>query len=183
MPLTTAYPAAVLPLARTPLVFSALVTGSMAPDFPYFVSLSAHIRYGHTPEGIVLFCVPAGLAALWVFHSYIGPWLYRRIPERHRIAWDAAGEFRFGPANRLCLIVLSVAIGAITHVAWDSCTHGYGWTVERVAFLRIELFDSPFGTFKVYRVLQHGCSVLGMAALACYYLRWVAMRSEDSADR
>ncbi|MEI5672079.1 MULTISPECIES: DUF4184 family protein [unclassified Nocardioides] len=38
MPFTLVHPAAVLPLVRTPLVPSALVLGSVAPDLPYFVS-------------------------------------------------------------------------------------------------------------------------------------------------
>src|SRR5215467_12574272 len=41
VPFTFSHPAAVLPLARRGLVFSALVVGSMAPDFPYFVQMSA----------------------------------------------------------------------------------------------------------------------------------------------
>jgi len=61
LPFTLAHPAAVLPLRRTGLVFSALVVGSMAPDFPYFLSVSDAIRWGHSTRGVFLFCLPFGL--------------------------------------------------------------------------------------------------------------------------
>ena len=39
MPFTLAHPAAVLPFARTKLVFSALIAGALAPDVGYFLTL------------------------------------------------------------------------------------------------------------------------------------------------
>src|SRR5581483_12465816 len=50
VPFTLAHPAAVLPLRRRGLVFSALVVGSMAPDFEYFFGLKRPIS--HTMPGI-----------------------------------------------------------------------------------------------------------------------------------
>ena len=42
MPLTIAHPAAVLPFRHSRLPISALVIGSLAPDFEYFLHLHAN---------------------------------------------------------------------------------------------------------------------------------------------
>ncbi len=64
MPFTLAHPAAAAPLRRFGLVLSALVVGSMAPDFPYFLPGLPQDKFGHTLAGVFWFCVPAGLAVL-----------------------------------------------------------------------------------------------------------------------
>src|SRR3954451_7574094 len=49
MPFTLAHPAAVLPLLRHPFVPVALITGSMAPDTPYFLT-AVGIRSTHAGD-------------------------------------------------------------------------------------------------------------------------------------
>ncbi len=53
MPLTLSHPAAIIPLARQGLVFSALVVDSISPDFLYFINLSPRGQFGHTLPGFV----------------------------------------------------------------------------------------------------------------------------------
>ncbi|MBG86149.1 MAG: hypothetical protein CMO80_04530 [Verrucomicrobiales bacterium] len=64
MPFTLAHPLAVIPLARTRLVFSALVIGSMSPDFEYFLRLRQNSRASHSIAGMLFFCVPASLVLM-----------------------------------------------------------------------------------------------------------------------
>lgn len=57
MPFTFAHPAAVLPLGvkKTKYIdFTALVIGSMAPDFEYFIHFKPYQEYGHTIFEITL---------------------------------------------------------------------------------------------------------------------------------
>ena len=84
MPFTLAHPATVLALARTRLVFSALVIGSMAPDFPYLLALSTRAQFGHTLSGVFTFCLPAGLTVFWLFHRYLKAPLLARLPASHQ---------------------------------------------------------------------------------------------------
>src|SRR5712671_2458295 len=51
--------------------------------------------------------------------------------------------------------VLSLLIGAGTHVFWDSFTHETGWFVERSAFLQSILFSLDGHSFRMYRLLWH----------------------------
>src|SRR5437762_1241430 len=136
MPFTLSHPAAAVPLARLGLPLSALVVGSMAPDFPYFLNVAKHSHYGHTLPGIFCFCVPAGLVALWLFHRVLKLPLLSLLPTAHQARLCAAATaFRFGPARNFALILLGLLIGTLTHVAWDSVTHEHGWTVRHLPIL------------------------------------------------
>jgi hypothetical protein len=73
MPFTLSHPAAILPL-RLLLgrfgVLSALVIGSMAPDFPYFVGKPWPRIFTHTLESVVWFSLPVGWC-VYVLFEYI----------------------------------------------------------------------------------------------------------------
>ena len=68
MPFTLAHPAAALPFRKTRLVFSAVIVGSMAPDFEYFLRLAPQGRYFHSLPGLFLCTLPVAFAVLWLFH-------------------------------------------------------------------------------------------------------------------
>jgi hypothetical protein len=52
VPFTPSHVAAVLPFARTPLVPSALVIGSMGPDLFYYVPLPIERSFTHSLTGV-----------------------------------------------------------------------------------------------------------------------------------
>lgn len=173
MPFTLAHPAAVLPLRRY-LPLSALVAGSLAPDFEYPLRLAAVSRFSHTPGGILYFCVPVGLLSLWLFHRLIKRPAVLLLPEcvRRRIGFPLP-PFRFWPAGRLLVLLLALAVGALTHVAWDSFTHEYGWVVERWPALQANVFTAAGHELRLYKVLQYGSSVLGLLVLALCFTYWL----------
>jgi len=173
LPFTLSHPAAVVPLRRF-LVLSALVVGSMAPDFHYFLILAPIGHFGHTIKGIFVFCLPVGLAVLWVFQTVFKHPLISLAPERHQQRLvSLSAPFRWGPAPRFLLILFSLLIGAVTHIAWDAFTHGRGLMVRNFPDLRSPVFED-FGTERpLYNVLQHGSSLAGLALLAWWYRRWL----------
>src|SRR5688572_23084608 len=70
MPFTISHAAAVLPLhrlSRHRLPLSALMVGSMAPDFGYFFSHEASRQFTHSFASLITFSLPAGLA-IWLFY-------------------------------------------------------------------------------------------------------------------
>ncbi|HLJ55984.1 MAG TPA: DUF4184 family protein [Chthonomonadaceae bacterium] len=173
MPFTLSHPAAAVPFARLGLPLSALVIGSMAPDFPYFVQWTAHFQLGHTVPGLLLFDLPAGLAALALFHGLLKWPLVALMPPGHleRLARAARG-FQIAAPDRLLRAAAAVLIGAATHLAWDSFTHSNSPIVERSTALRATVFGALWGGLPLYRLLQHGSSIAGAALLAAWYVQW-----------
>jgi Domain of unknown function (DUF4184) len=153
-------------------VLSALVVGSLAPDFRYFFNLAPRGHFGHSLKGVFVFCLPVGLAVLWVFQTLMKLPLISLAPKSHQQRLiTLARPFRWGGAGRFSLIVASLLLGSISHLAWDAFTHDRGLVVRNVPDLRLPLEE--FGTHRpLYNVLQHGSSLLGLALLAFWYWRW-----------
>jgi hypothetical protein len=166
MPLTISHPVAVLPLKRLGLPLSAMVAGSLSPDFEFLLWLRPHRAFFHTPAGLILACLPVSLAMLWVYHGLWAP------AAKAWLGLDPPGErpqelFRLKAGLRTWILIgVAVLVGAFTHVAWDAFTHQSGWVVRHVSALSLSI-----GPVHVYKALQHGSSLLGLAILGGMALR------------
>ena len=164
---------------------SALVVGSLTPDFLYFVPGSFDHNFGHTLPGLALFCVPAGLIALLLFHRVMKLPLLSLVPNNPRnLIAPQIGEFTFGPWRRFLLVLVSLTIGSLTHLAWDSFTHERGLVVANVALLKVVVIQTSHGAVRVFKLLQHASTAAGCAALWLWYLRWAkrTQRIDDVCD-
>ncbi|WP_411731408.1 DUF4184 family protein [Paeniglutamicibacter sp.] len=184
MPFTLVHPAAVLPFLRQPFVPIALVAGAMAPDLPYFAMVSSTSDAWYAPMlnganshdlaqiltvGLPLALVLAGF--LWLV---VKP-LRWALPD----SWvpdKPALKGRPPSSARVALWTFySLMLGLLTHLAWDSFTHSYGWVVEQVPLLA----SKPVAGIAIYRLLQHGSTLAGLVILALWYLK----RQRDSGHR
>ncbi|BCY17369.1 hypothetical protein hrd7_12180 [Leptolinea sp. HRD-7] len=174
MPLTTSHPAAVIALKRLNLDLSAMVIGSMTPDFVYFIPGCLPLSdYSHTISGILILGIPLGLAVLAIFQYLIKYPALTLIPSGHQERiYRVTGLYTFFPAKRFLMIAASILIGELTHVFWDSFTHLDGFVVMRVAALRAHLTFPVLTGVPVYLVLQHGSTVVGMLLLIWWYIGW-----------
>lgn len=69
MPFTLAHPAIILPLQRyKQLPLSALIAGSIDPDFHYLLQMGLSGRYSHSIEGIFSVSLPIALVLFVMFH-------------------------------------------------------------------------------------------------------------------
>jgi hypothetical protein len=170
LPFTISHAAAVLPFTRKKLAFSAMIIGSMAPDFPYFILLPNSTGFGHTLKGLFLFDLPVGLAVLWMFHALWKRPLLSLAPHslRTRICVDRRFEFR--PVPRFAWIGLSLLLGAATHIVWDAFTHRQGFIVDDMPALQM---STPFAHQPIYNLLQLASSVVGLVLLGWAYVRWL----------
>jgi hypothetical protein len=173
LPFTASHPAAILPIRRH-MIFSALVIGSMSPDFHYFVSLAPAGKANHSVPGAFYVDLPVAMGALCLFHWGLKLPIISLFPEWHQQRlMRFAAPFRLGPSRRFLLITTSLLVGIFSHLLWDSFTHGRGWMVQHIAFLRsmpLQQFgiDRPF-----YNWLQHLSTIIGLVLLAFTYRRWV----------
>jgi Domain of unknown function (DUF4184) len=173
VPFTFSHPAAVLPLRRSRLVFSALVVGSMAPDFEYFFRLTRLGHTSHTFPGVLTFTFPVALAVLFLFHAVVKWPLISLLPRglQSRLVGPAR-QFNWGPPSRFLLILGSLAVGISTHIACDGFTHPDGWAAMLWPGMRVTLFSVRHHPIAMFKLLQYGCTVLGAFVLTLAAVRW-----------
>jgi hypothetical protein len=170
MPFTfLAHQAAIAPLKlMRPTWFSgtALAVGSMSPDFVYFLRGDAVGHFGHTPLGLLVFCLPLGIVVTWLVQRVLAVPVAQHLPDcgpfhlRDLALIDDRG--RVGLRRWWLLVSTSVLVGALTHVAWDGFTHRHGWAVERLPVLRTVVELGPMRQ-PIWHLLQHGGTVVGSA--------------------
>lgn len=176
MPFTLAHAAAAIPLLR-PLgrwgVLSALVFGSCAPDMPYFLALPVARTDSHSLPGMLWFCLPVGLSAYLLFHKLLKGPLLALLPDSvlNRLATQAATCTSL-PAVHWGAVLVSLLCGTITHDIWDAFTHKKSWGTGLIPVLQQPLFTVHGMTTYGYSLAQHGSTVLGLALLGTWSLRW-----------
>ncbi|MFY0407637.1 DUF4184 family protein [Solicola sp. PLA-1-18] len=138
MPFTLVHPAAVLPLARSPLVPSALVAGAVAPDLPYYVPLQWiggdwNLTLTHDVTSLLWLDPLIALVLLVAFHAVLKqPLVALAPPAVARRVLRAADGFAWRGPVAAGWIVVSTVLGAATHLAWDALddAFGYGWSTR-----------------------------------------------------
>lgn len=165
MPFTISHTVAVIPLFRwRRLDPSALVIGSMAPDFGYFLHRFALAGHAHSFVGSLTVALPSASLA-WLALRWLAPFVTLPLP---RGLGEAVQQRLSGaPWNwsMLVWVPLSLILGIWSHSLLDAFTHKSGWFVQN-----LEILHDPW---PVYHVLQHLGSFLGMVVLATMaYREW-----------
>jgi hypothetical protein len=166
MPLTISHAAAVLPLQRLGrhrLPLTALMVGSMAPDFGYFFSGEISRQLTHSVTGLFSFALPAGLA-VWLFYVLVlEKTTITLLPDRWHTRFAHTAAITPGLVARAALAVL---LGAITHILWDAFTHRGTFITDALPIL---MRPTPgFEWMPVYHLLQGLSSVLGIVVLGAW---------------
>ena len=181
MPFTFSHPALVLPLKkRMPdhLSLTGLVVGSMIPDFEYFLRLKPLSVYSHTFWGLFYFDLPLALAVCFLFHFVVRSRLIDQLPNILYQRLYTLRSFRWGAyfkAHRLG-VLLSILIGAITHLLWDAFTHTEGFFVQQIPFLS-QTYILASWEVPGYKLAQHGSTVVGALVLCAVVLKLPRNRS------
>lgn len=166
MPFTFSHPAIVLPFLRIrhPAVsMSALIVGSMIPDFQYFIRMRLSGRYSHTVEGLFLFDLPMAIVVLIVFHGVVKAPLIDNLPLTWGSRLQRLKEFNFwtyGRSHPIALICC-ILLGAVSHLVWDGFTHAHSLFTERISGLQMLVQGKYLPELPVFRYLQHISTALG----------------------
>lgn len=175
MPFTLSHAAAVLPAirrtgrARGPLVGSALVLGSFAPDTFYFADtvvsgLRPYGTFTHSLPGVLTVdaALTAVLAACWLLlrEPLVALLPHHRQGRVHSFVRGEEWRGRRLPALALWFY-LSAVIGSLTHVVWDAFTH-----VDRFGTRTLPELGEPLALgLPLYSYLQYGTSAIAACAL------------------
>ncbi|MEV7235470.1 DUF4184 family protein [Streptomyces sp. NPDC051020] len=176
MPFTLSHAAAVLPVIRRngtgrgPLVASALVAGSFAPDMTYYAdtAIPGAMEFGavtHAVWGVftVDVLITAAVVALWLL---LREPLVALLPQpwQGRVYTFVRGERR-GPwgVPDGAWFVLSAVLGAGSHVVWDAFTHHDRWGTRLVPVL-----GESIGGFPVFQYVQYGSSAVALTVLTWF---------------
>ena len=165
MPFTFSHPAIVLPLTKYSgrhISLTGLIIGSLTPDFEYFFRMKIESNFSHTIGGLLYFDLPVGLLLAFLFHNLIRDSLYDNLPLTFRNRLDVFKAFNWNDYFRqsYLAVIISVLVGATSHLFWDSFTHIHGYSVHTFSALRETLniagHDIPF-----YKLLQHFSTLIG----------------------
>ena len=179
MPFPLAHPAAVLPLRRfCPRYFNfpALVIGSLCPDVGYFFDAG---NFSHRfLAGSFGFCLPVGLMLVLMFYG--GRWpVVGILPASYRRLLLPLCQ---RPAGNPFLIVISLLIGAWTHILLDSITHPDNWLVQYLPGLLAPALSVGRHRFLICEILYASFTFAGVAWLAYCYLHWLEKAARPSVS-
>jgi hypothetical protein len=165
MPFTVSHIAAVLPghrLFTRYRVFTAAVIGSMVPDFSMLLPVEIPRLQTHSLMGLFTFSLPVGLAAYWLTPD--GTYVRLRAPPPP----PSIGQF-----SAWLYAAAALLLGACTHLVWDAFTHENARGVRMLPLLTDYGPEMSGHTLYLYRWLQYGSSVIGLAVVAAALLVWL----------
>lgn len=183
MPLTFAHPAALLPFSRKSryINFSAMVLGSMAPDFEYFLRGQPIGEIGHTFTGFILFNLPLVTIVYFIYHIFVHQVLLKHLP----FFLQDTNIKKVDSYIKLKVVVFcySALFGMFTHVAWDSFTHKNGYMVLKFPALFTHSYNIYGFDIALYKILQHGSTLFGITMILVYiYYRASTQRKHNNAN-
>lgn len=166
MPFTFSHPAIVLPLSclsKKWFSLTGLVIGSMTPDFEYFLRMKIKSNYSHSIAGLFWFDLPLGLLLAFIFHSIVRNKLFDNLPVFLQSRFSTFRQFdylKYFKKNWL-VVIISILIGAFSHLLWDGFTHAHGYFVEKIPALtgKINFLGIQISIFEI---LQHTSSIIGI---------------------
>lgn len=185
MPFTPSHAVVALPFIRTPLPAAAVAIGAMTPDLPLFVRAFPE-RYDQTHSFAwvpVTMIVALGLLLVWrgVLRPAVRELSPRRLAARLPAEWDAeaGGAVRAVFARRgqtrpswrgTLLLLVALAIGIASHIAWDAFTHEGRWGETSLDL------GVAWGPLPAYKWLQYGSSIVGLVIIAIWAALWLRRR-------
>ena len=171
MPFTLAHPLAAAPIwlcSKRRLHLPSLFVGSMIPDIEYFLTLQPNRTIGHTLLGILIQGLPFSIVLLLIIRYVLMRPFLALLPRK--LAQRFPTPRNYFPLQFLQLfnVVVSVVIGAASHLVWDDFTHDGGWVVPHS-----KLLQSQLGSMPIYQLLQYGSGVIGVFALLLWLSIWL----------
>ena len=187
MPFTLSHPAAVLPFARLLArwrLLSAVVIGSMVPDFGCFLPWQPARFETHSADALITFCLPVGLATYWMFQWLIKWPLIELFPPGAYARWrDFSTPAAVESLKDWVLAACGVLFGAVTHLVWDAFTHEGARGVRMFPTLEDPAVEVGGHRLAGAHLLQDANSVAGLVVVIAISGVWLAPRQARRCGR
>ena len=167
MPFTFAHPALVLPLRYLPrswFSLTGLITGSIVPDVEYIINGTR--TFSHTYESILWFHLPIALIVAFLFHNILRDKLISQLPAFMHSRFTRFEGFNWNLyfKKNKGIVIVSIILGAVTHLFWDSFTNASGYFVEKFAVLQ-EIVHTAGTSMPLYVLIWNLSSLTGILVL------------------
>jgi len=174
MPFTFSHPAIVLPLLKLSPKYisaSAVIIGSMAPDFEYFIRMRLQQVHGHNLAGAFYFDLPVALISTFLFQFLVRDTLIEHLPIFLRKKYELYYKqdwLKFAQI-KWYVIIYSALIGIFSHLFWDAFTHAPGYFVQYIPFLKqtIRVFYVDVPTYDLMQLIS---TFIGGVVILIYVL-------------
>ncbi|HEY5750434.1 MAG TPA: DUF4184 family protein [Chryseolinea sp.] len=173
MPFTPAHPALVLPLIRWRYVSAtALIIGSMAPDFEYFFKMSVNGSHGHTLWGALYFDLPVTFLLAWLFHAVVKRNAIHNLPGFLQRKFQDTLALDFGAylKSHLAIFIVSALAGTASHILWDNFTHNDGYFAGIIPAYKTVFIPYDGVRYPLFYALQNISSGVGLTIVLLYLL-------------
>ncbi|MEO3406131.1 DUF4184 family protein [Mucilaginibacter sp. CAU 1740] len=170
MPFTFAHPAVVLPLTKRDghgLSLTGLIAGAMVPDFEYFIRMHIGSIYSHTILGLFWFDVPLAVLIAFIFHNLIRNAFYDNPPSVLSTRLSTYKLFNWNAyfKKHWPVVLLSVFVGACSHLLLDDFTHMRGYFVKQAPGF---FTQTIIGSIPLFKILQHSFTLLSTLYIIYY---------------
>ncbi len=176
MPFTPTHILAIVPIGHLwprKLAFSALVIGSMVPDWPLFIPIGPSYPVTHSFIGLVIACIPLGLAIYLFFQSVLKQPLFELLPQPLRQQTiHLAAPCIPSRMQQWIEVVIAIAIGALTHIVWDAFSHQGKWGTQLIPALNHTVLAIAGQPIPGYKLVQYGSTAIGLPLLLACLLVW-----------
>lgn len=172
MPFTFSHPAIVLPatyMDKRKYSLSALIIGSMTPDFEYFIRMRDYSQFSHTLLGMVWFDMPLGLLLLFLFHNLVRDPLIAHMPFSLNIRFSEFQKLNWNRhfKEKTMVILISLFFGIASHIFLDSFTHEGKYFADRIPLLTNDMNILGY-EISGAMVFQYVSSVVGGIIMILY---------------
>jgi Domain of unknown function (DUF4184) len=175
MPFTFSHPAIVLPATYMKdkyYSFSALIIGSMTPDFEYFIRMRDYSQFSHTLTGMLWFDMPLGLIILFLFHNLVRNPLIEHLPFSLNVRFSHCEKLNWNRHFRknTIVILISLFVGIASHIFLDSFTHESEYFADAIPILKNDMNILGY-SLPGAEVFQYVSSIVGALIMIVYIFK------------
>lgn len=175
MPFTFSHPVIVLPLIKKfkhKVSATALIAGSMAPDFEYFINFRMKQIHGHSLEGIFYYNLPLTILLCFGFHFLVRDAIIHYSPRFIKNRWChfIGYDWKTRWDHQWKKIILSALIGIGSHLLLDSFTHANRFMTDNISLLH-HTFPIFGKELPIYQIGQVYGSVFALLVIGYVIIR------------